>query len=511
MAALAVGTVSPEQALDPLVLALDVGTSSCRASLYDGRGRRVDDLASQLSYTPTTTADGGAELDPERLLERVCRTIDALASRGGPLLERVAAVATSTFWHSLLGLAEDGRPLTPLYLWMDARSHRQAAALQARLDERAIHARTGCVLHWSYWPARLRWLAEARPDLLSRVARWVGFGEYLALRLCGQRAVSLSMASGTGLLDQHRRNWDEDLLTALSVSPAQLSPLVAGPGASDGRPTGSVGLGAPYTARWPALARAAWLPAVGDGACSNLGAGCATRERLALMIGTSGAVRALWPAPDLEIPWGTWCYRADGQRFVVGGAMNDGGSLLGWLRETLRLPPLEQAEAAVGALEPDGHGLSILPLWAGERSPGWAADARGAVVGLRLHTDPVEILRAALEAVALYLGRIAGLVRRAVPEVREVVATGGALLHSPTWLQIVADVLDQPVLASSEPEASSRGAALLALEALGALSGGLEALGPTVERVYEPIPAHVVRYRAAAERQARLYDLLVAR
>jgi gluconokinase len=259
------------------------------------------------------------------------------------------------------------------------------------------------------------------------------------------------------------------------------------------------------------LARAAWLPAVGDGACSNLGAGCTTRDRLALMIGTSGAVRALWRADDLDIPWGTWCYRADAGRFVVGGAMNDGGSLLGWLRQTLRLPSLEATEAAVAALEPDGHGLTLLPLWAGERSPGWASDARGVLVGARLHTSSLDLQRAAMEAIALYLGRIAALVRQAVPEARQVVATGGALLHSPAWLQIVADVLDQPVLASAEPEASSRGAALLALEALGALPDGLEALAPAVERVYEPIAAHVERYRAAAARQARLYDLLVER
>jgi gluconokinase len=165
----------------------------------------------------------------------------------------------------------------------------------------------------------------------------------------------------------------------------------------------------------------------------------------------------------------------------------------------------------VAALEPDGHGLTLLPLWAGERSPGWVADARGALVGARLHTSPIDIQRAAMEAIALYLGRIAALVRQAVPEARQVVATGGALLYSPTWLQIVADVLDQPVLASAEPEASSRGAALLALEALGALPDGLEALGPVVEQVYEPLPAHVEAYRAAAARQARLYDLLIER
>ena len=76
----------------------------------------------------------------------------------------------------------------------------------------------------------------------------------------------------------------------------------------------------------------AWLPTVGDGACSNLGAGCANRDRLALMVGTSAAVRALWRAETVEIPWGAWCYRAGQRRFVLGGATNDGGSLLAWLR-----------------------------------------------------------------------------------------------------------------------------------------------------------------------------------
>ena len=151
----------------------------------------------------------------------------------------------------------------------------------------------------------------------------------------------------------------------------------------------------------------------------------------------------------------------------------------------------------------------MLPLWAGERSPGWAADARGAIVGLRLHTRPIEILRAALEAIALYCGRLAAIVGAAVPEGREVIATGGALLRSPTWLQIMADVLGRPVLASAEPEASSRGAALLGLEALGLLPEGIEALPPDIARVYEPIPSHTERYQEAAARQQRLYELLV--
>jgi gluconokinase len=194
----------------------------------------------------------------------------------------------------------------------------------------------------------------------------------------------------------------------------------------------------------------------------------------------------------------------------MGGALNDGGSLFDWLRSTLHLPDLAEAEKAVAAIEPDSHGLTVLPLLGGERNPGWADDARGAIVGLRLSTEPVAILRACLEAVALRFGIIDGLLRQTLPDAREVIATGGALLHSPAWMQIIADALGRTLLTSHEPEASSRGAALLGLEAVDALATPLDQTRPTVVGRIDPIPEHTERYRAAAERQRRLYDALVA-
>jgi gluconokinase len=114
-----------------------------------------------------------------------------------------------------------------------------------------------------------------------------------------------------------------------------------------------------------------------------------------------------------------------------------------------------------------------------------------------------------MEAVALRFGEIDRLLQQAMPGSSEVVATGGALLHSPAWMQILADVLGRPVLASSEPEASSRGAALLALEALGHLEKPLDALQPAARRQLHPNPEHTEIYVRAAERQRRLYDALV--
>jgi gluconokinase len=481
---------------DGVVLALDIGTSSCRASLYDVEARPVAERAAHVAYAPRFTPDGGAELDANSLYERVCQTIDHVLAT--PLPSRILGVATSTFWHSLLGLDDSGQPLTPVYLWLDARARGEITTLRQQLDEREVHARTGCVLHSTYWPARLRWLQRTQPDIFKKAKRWVSFSEYLLQRLTQTTYVSTSMASGTGLLDVHTLQWYAPMLEYLGLEPRQLGALA---------PLEQTSTGA---ARWAALGDVPWLLAVGDGACSNLGAGCASPDRFALMIGTSGAERAVWSPPaDFEVPWGLWSYRVDEQRVVMGGALNDGGSLLDWLRDSLRLPDFNAAEAAVAAIEPDSHGLTVLPLWGGERNPGWADDARGAIVGLRLSTEPTAILRACMEGVALRFGAMDRLLLEAQPQAHEVIATGGALLHSPAWMQIIADALGRPVYASAEAEASSRGAVLLGLEVVGSLNGQLEAVRPSTTRRFDPIPRNTERYQAAAERQRRLYDAFV--
>ena len=480
---------------DAAVLALDVGTSSCRASLYDLQARAIPDAQARITYAPHVTPDGGAELDANTLFDHVCATIDEVLKQHPT---KVLAVSASTFWHSLLGLDRGSQPLTPLYLWLDGRARGEMAGLREQLDEREVHARTGCVLHWTYWPARLRWLHRTQPNTFKRVTRWVSFAEYLLERLTGSGNVSVSMASGTGLLDIHTLDWYAPVLEVLDIRPEQLGASSALKGTST------------TTQRWPQLRGVPWLAAVGDGACSNLGAGCASPDRLALMIGTSGAERAVWSPPaHFSIPWGLWSYRVDERRVAVGGALNDGGSLMDWLRETLQLPDLAESEAAVAAIEPDSHGLTVLPLWGGERNPGWADDAHGAVIGLRLSTPPAAMLRACMEGVALRFLIIDGLLQQAVPDARQVIATGGALLHSPTWMQIMADALSREVLASAEAEASSRGAALLGLEAIGALAKPIEQLEPQTTQRFEPVAAHTERYRAAAERQGHLYDALV--
>ena len=481
------------------ILALDVGTSSIWAIGYDALGRPLPGADARVGCEPTTTPDGGSELNPEELVAATASATDrCLAAAPGP----PAAVGASVFWHSLLALDADGRPLTRLITWADTRSAGAARALRARLDETAVHARTGAPLHSTFFPAKLTWLREARPDVFARAATWCGFAEYLLLRLTGRLRASVSMASGTGLLDQRpdawqrAGAWDAGMLEACGIGPGRLPPIDDAP---------LIGLAPAWRARWPTLVDAPWLPAAGDGACSNLGSDCSGPERIALNVGTSAALRLVTPAPR-EVPWGLWHYRVDARRHLIGGATSEGGNVLAWARRTLALPGEDAAlDTALAAVAPDSHGLTALPFLAGERSPGWRGDARAAVTGISLATTAPQILRALVEAVAYRLAAVYDRLRPLAAPGHAVIASGGALGHSRVWTEIMADALGVPIGVLPGIEASSRGAALLALGALGRPAPPPEPSGTPVH----PDPRRRDIYAAARARQGRLYDSVV--
>jgi gluconokinase len=498
------------------VLALDIGTSSGRAALFDAEAREVAATKARVEWSFETTREGGAEIDADWLLAQTARVLDETLARVRELNLQIEAVAVSCFWHSLVGVDASGRALTPLYGWADTRAAREVLELRGRFDERMVHARTGCRFHASYWPAKLLWLRRERADAWRDAARWMSFGEFLTLRFCGTGAASVSQASATGLFDGRRFVWDDELSAALGLDANQLPPLAV-EGNADFHVAGA------YAKRWPQLKDRLWFAPVGDGAANNIGAGCVNKSALALMIGTSGAMRVLYEGePPTELDASLWSYRADRRRVVVGGALSDGGGLYDWMRDNFKVASLQNSHAPgapkeeeeeeelarqLAALAPDAHGLTVLPFWAGERSTNWNSEARGAITGLTMHTRPAEIVRAALEAVAYRFAHIARALDTFAPGA-EVRASGGALAASPLWAQMLSDVLARPVKLSTAREASSRGAALLALESLGVIDHLLDAPDAS-SRTFQPdMRAHEI-YRAGAERQETVYQSLL--
>jgi gluconokinase len=487
----------------PALLGLDIGTSGVRATLFDEKGNELSDASIRIN-SPTLTLGAEGFIDADLLLEQVAQTVDALFAKVYVPTLRIELISIACFWHSLVGIDDAERPTTPVLGWSDTRAAKATEVLRITLDEAQFHERTGCRFHSSYWPAKLLRLKTEEPDSWRRTTRWLSFSEYLALKFFGESAISVSMASGTGLLDQRTCEWDAELLRALDV-PVETLPEIAAPTQTFRK------LNTEYGSRWSQLSDARLFPAIGDGAANNIGEGCITADTVALMIGTSGAMRVLVEdVPPAELPAALWCYRADRNRVVLGGALSDGGGLYDLIRESLLYgDDLQSLESQLARLPPDSHGLTVLPFWFGERSPGWNPNARGGVFGMNLSTRPIEILRAAMEAIAYRFALVTSALDRFAPGAK-IVASGQALRSSPTWTQIVADVLGRPLVLSERTEASTRGAALLALEAAGKIDS-ISDFSVSVATTFEPDMSRHERYRDGLKRQQHLYDRVFAK
>ena len=479
---------------DPFIVSIDVGSSSVRALLFDSGARQMEGYGAQVPYRIHTTPDGGAEVDPDALAELTIDCLDELHRQVHEAGLRVIAVAGSAFWHSFCGVDAAGHPTLPILHLLDTRSGDQVAHVPD------THARTGCVPHSSYWPSKLLWLYANRRDEFRATHRFLSFPEYLFLKLLGNAGASTSMVSATGLWNQNESDYDAETLAALPIRRGQLADPAALDRIEDQ-------LLPEYRALWPAFAKARWFPALGDGACNNLGSGCVSPDRAALMVGTTGAMRLVSDAPKAKVSPGLWRYRVDKSRLVTGGALSNGGDVYAWMKRNLALP--KDVEARLETALPGTHGLTMLPFFSGERTPYWRADLRGAITGLAASTQAFDILHAALESIALRFREIYCLLAGPWGAPAEVIASGGALLHSPAWTQMMADALGRPVTICTETEASCRGAALWALERLNIIDG-IDALPASTGATFMPRPEYRDAYQDLLARQHRLYERLFA-
>ena len=449
---------------EPLVLALDIGSSSVRSALFDEKARLLPRSRASEVYRLRHSADHAAELDAALLLRA---TRKCLQQTRRLTKSPLPIIAGSGFWHSLLGLDRAGKPLTPIYTWADSRCAPDAAQLREKLDERVIQKRTGCMLRASFWPAKLLWLRRTQPKLFRRVTRWVAPAEWIFEEIFGVRACSHSMASGTGLYDFAARNWDGELLEIVGLTNSQLNPL-----------------------RDRVEAKGATIfPAIGDGAASNLGSGASAPGIVAINVGTSAAVRAI-PARATPLPFGLFRFVVDRERALLGGAVSNAGNLRAWCLRELRLSPNDrQIEQLLRAADRDVSRLTILPFWVSERAPTWPENLEGVIVGLTQATTAADLLHATTAATSHRLAEIFERLEKALGPVKKIVVSGG-ILQSPASLQILADSLGRDLETCADQEASLRGAAVHALEQSG-------------RKVPAPKRGKQIRYRRKAVRAAR--------
>jgi gluconokinase len=495
---------------EPLLLAIDVGTSSVRCSLWRADGSPVSGSQAQCP----TRFNGLGQSSAHEIREAAEAMLDKCLQKYREMDNpgEIEGVGWASFAMSWLGVDSEGEAVTPVFTYADTRSGAQARRLRARLRDqdqlRQTYLRTGTPIHSAYAPAQLLYLAQEEPDQLAQVATWQTICAHLLACWTGETSqpVSSSEAGWSGLFNQCNDNWDEALLEEIGLDPDRL-PLV------HDYAQGVTGLAERYAERWPELAKIPFFLAVGDGAAANIGSGCTHDSRIALTIGTTGAMRVVAPrkkGEGIEAPAGLWVYPVDHKRRLVGGALTDGGSLYQWFCQTLDKTTKEREKKLLeeaAALAPDEHGLTLLPFLRSERSPGWATDATLSVCGITAETTPAHLVRAGLEAVAYRFRLIADRLAHLLPEGAEIYASGGALQSDPLWRQILADVLERSVHLTAIEEATSRGAALLAAQALDLIPDELPQ--PPVTDTASPDSNAAKIYRSAAKRQYELYEKLL--
>ncbi len=469
----------------PLILSVDVGTTNIKGGLVNPDGRVLRVVQRELPLNRDGT--GRAEHDPHLLWEAfrgVCREV---AEGVGT---QVGALVLSAYQLSLLAVDAEGKPLTGIITLLDTRPQQTYPQLLEQIDMRRLYECTGCPPLFHYPFSKLFWLKTTQPGVFARARWFVGAKDYLIYHLMGQWVTEASLGTATQLMNLHSLQWDDYALGVLGLERERLpSPVEADRVLARLSTSVCMDLG---------VAEGCLLvPGVYDGGAVAIGIGAMLEGTAAINLGTTAMLRMAQPQlildsdPAMRLQT---CYLACG-RWFPGGAINNAGITLRWLRDNVLHIDYEAMNREAEGVT-DSAGLFFLPFLSGERNPQIGNSASGVFFGLRGYHARGHIVRAVMEGVCFALRIVAdALEQNGVTPARVRIGGGGS--RSPLWMQTMANVLGVPLRVSRVEEPGLVGSAILGYTALGVYPDVLQATQAMVQpgNQYEPQPDAVAHYR----------------
>jgi glycerol kinase len=444
------------------ILAIDQGTTSSRALLFDEAGQVA--ASAQRELRQYYLRDGWVEHDPEQIWRdtvAVCREAAAgIAPRDIAAIGIANQRETTILWERATR-----RPLHNAIVWQDRRTAERCRVLRRGGVEALVAARTGLLIDPYFSATKLAWLLDNVPDARARAERGeLCFGtvdSFLLFRLTGGavHATDATNAARTMLYDIHRQEWDEDLLRRFGV-PRALLPEVRDNAGEFGAATADV-LGAPI----PVTGMA------GDQQAALVGQGCVAPGMIKSTYGTgcfalmnTGAE----PRASRHRLLTTIAYRLGGRTtYALEGSIFVAGAAIQWLRDGLRLIDDAAASARLAAERAEPSGVYLVPAFTGLGAPHWLPEARGAIFGLTRDTDRGDLVRAALEAVCYQTRDLLDAFAADAGMIPSAMRVDGGMARNNWLLQFLADMLDLPVERPAINEATALGAAALAATGAG--------------------------------------------
>jgi xylulokinase len=443
------------------LLGIDLGTTGSTAIVLDPFGTVVAHASHPVE--PDVPHPSWSEQDPSDWWDATVQSIRAVLADDAVTPEAIAGVGLTGQMHGLVLLGADGDVLRPALLWNDQRTGAECDAITERVGADAVVKHTGNPILPGFTAPKIEWVRTHEPAVYEQTDAFLLPKDYLRYRLTGTRATDVSDASGTSLFDVEQRQWSDAMCEAVQV-PESWRPRVTESAVVSGRVSAEAAAVSGLPEGTPVVGGA------GDQAAQAVGTGVVEPGTAVVTLGTSGVVFA---------PTGTYqhnpegrlhafCHAAPETWHLMGVMLSAAGSLRWYvdLFDDLLDPDVEARDyerllAEADAVPPGAEGLLFLPYLSGERTPHADPNARGVFFGLHHRHERAHLTRAVLEGVAFGLRQSLDLMRAQGVAPAEVRVSGGGA-QSELWRQILATVLDTPLVHTTTPYGAAVGAALLA-------------------------------------------------
>lgn len=474
------------------ILILDVGTSSMRGTLMEETGHILHQR--QIKYQPEFLGGGGVEQDPAQWVEALLAIAAETAAIAG-----VDAIGMTAQRSSVIPVDAAGRPLRKAIMWQDTRCSAVAERLSEGNDR--IFERTGSRANTVYSGGKMVWLKEQEPEIYAAADKLVVIADYLVGVMTGSLCTDATYASRSLLMDLRTRQWDPELLEQFGLERDKLCPIC--------EPGTVIGVTSEAFSRQCGLA--AGIPVVscgGDQQCGALGQGVFRDGDLSVNFGTGAYLIAATGSVPENLKQDVVCNAsAVSGAYILESNLLSCGCALDWFLEQF-CPGFayDSLERLLQETEPGAGGVLCLPYFQGRSTPDWNSGAKGAFWGLSLSSTREDCLRALLEGICYeisgHIRRMAGYV-----EVRSLCCAGG-LTKCGGFVQLLADVSGLPVTVRPDAEATTVGAWLSTVCALGVypdLQSAWQAVCPCEEKRYLPREVLTAFYAGRQREQEALY------
>ncbi|MDL4842378.1 gluconokinase [Aquibacillus sp. LR5S19] len=482
------------------VIGLDIGTTSVKAVMFDLNGNVVEEAEELI--TSLYPKEDWVEQNPYEIETKTIVALKDVITKAKLQEANLLGIGFSSAMHSLICVDEKNEAISDMLIWSDGRSSEQAENLDVNIGKK-VYQKTGTPIHPMSPFLKLLWMKENDYEPYHQASYFMSLKEFLLQKWFGQRVVDYSIASASGLMNVDMLSWDKDVLDLVGVKESQLSRIVP--------PTEVLtGLNESLATELGISPQLPFIIGAADGQLANLGSGAITPGEVAVSVGTSGAIRQFTKGAPINNRQETFTYAFTKDTSIIGGATNNGGIALQWLKDLFAFEGSHDAFlSGVEDVEVGSEGILFLPYVNGERAPLWNQKAKGNFFGLSIGHRKEHLTRAVLEGVTLNLYKIGKSLEEVAGKPVKISVNGG-LSKSDVWVQIMADVFGQEIHLSDTHHNAGWGAAWTALVAIGKVDS-FEAIKQNlpVGKVIQPNQSNHEKYRSIYEKYEKLVTSIV--